>query len=361
MSVSPMLHLLYSNANAQWAKGLQTYLAQQGIVARLVDVAQVGELPSQSVVIVLVAPQLLQSANFRAVMQSIKGQGSQVVPVLTQPLPSGMTNPFRRFIDATSQPEHALTRLQDILSRKGILAEAPISRPQRMRLPSTTANRIVVLLILFLFGSVVFGMAGFVISSTNGEPPLPTLIAFDIPNEEDDIAKQFIPDKSDSDSEAEVTETPQPDIESTSEVEVTAEVTPEANVEVTEQATQEPLGFAGFDVNPQSGDAPLTVTIFNESDGDIVYYAWDFDGDGTVDSTVENPPPYLFEFGGSYLMQLTVTDSNGVADSHIEIIEVGLSVEEEEYQFIIENPNVDITADFTVTPTEGVAPTDGAI
>jgi glucose/arabinose dehydrogenase len=65
---------------------------------------------------------------------------------------------------------------------------------------------------------------------------------------------------------------------------------------------------------PLAGLAPLTVTFSSagtsDPDGDPLRYAWDFDADGTVDSTAPNPT-YTYQENGSYRPTLKVTDTTG--------------------------------------------------
>ena len=61
---------------------------------------------------------------------------------------------------------------------------------------------------------------------------------------------------------------------------------------------------------PTDGVAPLTVQFTSEvsdADGDDVRYAWDFDGDGRVDSRAPDPT-HTYTENGLYLAHLTVTD-----------------------------------------------------
>lgn len=51
-----------------------------------------------------------------------------------------------------------------------------------------------------------------------------------------------------------------------------------------------------------------------DSDGTIAAYAWDFDNNGTVDSTLPNPSK-TFAAGGTYPVKLTVTDNLGASAS----------------------------------------------
>ena len=68
---------------------------------------------------------------------------------------------------------------------------------------------------------------------------------------------------------------------------------------------------AAFSAAPTSGEAPLTVNFTDESTGTPpLTYAWDFNNDGTVDSTEQNPTN-IYETAGTYTVKLTVTDAGG--------------------------------------------------
>ncbi|MEU6016837.1 ThuA domain-containing protein [Streptomyces sp. NPDC047515] len=62
------------------------------------------------------------------------------------------------------------------------------------------------------------------------------------------------------------------------------------------------------------GPVPLKVDFSsegsNDPDGDTLSYAWDFDGDGTYDSTDANPS-HTYTVKGDFTAQLKVTDSTG--------------------------------------------------
>ncbi|MFC1924358.1 PKD domain-containing protein [Chloroflexota bacterium] len=74
---------------------------------------------------------------------------------------------------------------------------------------------------------------------------------------------------------------------------------------------------AQFSASPESGLSPLTVQFTDQSEGDIVSWAWDFDNDGVTDSTDQNPS---HTFIGSDLMTqvytvvLTVTFADDSTD-----------------------------------------------
>ena len=65
-----------------------------------------------------------------------------------------------------------------------------------------------------------------------------------------------------------------------------------------------------------SGPAPLTVNFdpegTNDPDGGELTYAWDFQGDGTVDSTEEGPVSFTYDTPGQYAASLSVTDQSGL-------------------------------------------------
>ncbi|MFI1393505.1 ThuA domain-containing protein [Streptomyces sp. NPDC020681] len=63
-----------------------------------------------------------------------------------------------------------------------------------------------------------------------------------------------------------------------------------------------------------NGPTPLTVDFSSagstDPDGDLLSYAWDFDGDGTYDST-EASPQHTYTAKGDFTAQLKVTDTTG--------------------------------------------------
>ncbi|OLF17537.1 ThuA domain-containing protein [Actinophytocola xanthii] len=70
--------------------------------------------------------------------------------------------------------------------------------------------------------------------------------------------------------------------------------------------------LAEASATPSSGQAPLTVRFdaggsADPDQGQALTYGWDFDGDGTVDST-EASPSHTFTENGTYTARLTVTD-----------------------------------------------------
>lgn len=78
------------------------------------------------------------------------------------------------------------------------------------------------------------------------------------------------------------------------------------------KGTRSPIAEAS--ATPTNGQPPLTVQFSSEGttdpDGDPLTFAWDFDGDGTTDSTEPNPS-HTYTENGDYTAQLTVDDGTG--------------------------------------------------
>ena len=67
---------------------------------------------------------------------------------------------------------------------------------------------------------------------------------------------------------------------------------------------------ADFEASPTQGKAPLTVNFTDKSGGNITQWQWDFDNDGTPDSTQRNPT-HTYNNPGCYTVKLTVTGPAG--------------------------------------------------
>jgi PKD repeat protein len=67
---------------------------------------------------------------------------------------------------------------------------------------------------------------------------------------------------------------------------------------------------ANFSATPTSGVAPLTVTFTDTSTNSPTSWAWDFDNNGTIDSTVQHPQ-HAYTAAGAYSVTLTATNSGG--------------------------------------------------
>ena len=75
---------------------------------------------------------------------------------------------------------------------------------------------------------------------------------------------------------------------------------------------------ADFVANIIEGTAPLTVEFYNYSTGEIASYQWDFDGDGTVDSS-DFEPIHTFVEAGTYEVILKVSDGSNISETSLDI------------------------------------------
>ncbi|WP_011308635.1 PKD domain-containing protein [Methanosarcina barkeri] len=111
---------------------------------------------------------------------------------------------------------------------------------------------------------------------------------------------------------------------------------------VSEPLTGAPV--ADFTATPTSGNAPLTVNFTDASIGNISSYSWDFNNDGTVDSTEQNPI-YTYDAVGTYTVNLTVSNADG-NDSEVKT----------EYIKVSSQSSAKPVAAFSASPTSGKAP-----
>ncbi len=100
--------------------------------------------------------------------------------------------------------------------------------------------------------------------------------------------------------------------------------------------------IAAFTATPTGGTAPLTVNFTDESTGTApLTYAWDFENDGLVDSTEQNPS-HEYSAAGTFSVKLTVTNAAG---SDVELRTDYITAEEA--------PTMDVLHEGTVTLTPG--------
>ena len=67
---------------------------------------------------------------------------------------------------------------------------------------------------------------------------------------------------------------------------------------------------AKFSAIPLNGHPPLVVEFTDKSTGNISVWVWDFNGDGAIDSLVQNGN-YTYETPGNYTVSLTVIGPKG--------------------------------------------------
>ncbi|MBQ4819027.1 glycoside hydrolase family 48 protein [Aquimarina sp. MMG016] len=102
--------------------------------------------------------------------------------------------------------------------------------------------------------------------------------------------------------------------------------------------------MASFTATPESGVAPLEVSFdasaSSDPNGDALSYNWNF-GNGETSTTAN--PIITYSAIGSYLVTLTVSDGENISA-------------ETSTTITVEDGNIAPVADFTATPTAGIAP-----
>ena len=112
--------------------------------------------------------------------------------------------------------------------------------------------------------------------------------------------------------------------------------------------------------NPPSGIAPVTVQFTAAASGkEPLHYAWDFNADGVIDSTNQNPST-AFETAGENTVSVTVTDGAGnkvtktitvavvAYDSKIKLVSyfpTAITLKENQITFLISNEGKEVVKD----------------
>ena len=86
--------------------------------------------------------------------------------------------------------------------------------------------------------------------------------------------------------------------------------------------------LADFEYSPTEpmADDPVLFNgmLSTDIDGEVVSYAWDFDGDAIIDST-DASTDHVFSIAGTFNVSLTVTDDDGSSDTFIQAVLVGVA------------------------------------
>lgn len=108
----------------------------------------------------------------------------------------------------------------------------------------------------------------------------------------------------------------------------------------------EPPFYADFNATPLTGSSPLAVQFTDQSNGRIVTYLYKF-GDGY--SSTNRNPLHTYRKPGTYSVSLTIRTIEGRTL-------VSKTMTKEAYIRVEGTPGPDIRADFSATPTTGIAP-----
>lgn len=78
------------------------------------------------------------------------------------------------------------------------------------------------------------------------------------------------------------------------------------------------LPVANFETNTTFGNSPLSVA-FTDLSQNATSWSWDFDNNGQYDSTIQSPV-HVYEYPGTYTVNLTVSNANGINSKTADII-----------------------------------------
>jgi hypothetical protein len=115
---------------------------------------------------------------------------------------------------------------------------------------------------------------------------------------------------------------------------------PEPGIGSARGENQAPIAEGGNITEEEPGNMVFFSALgSHDPDGEIVFFEWDFDGDGTYDwnSTENGTTEYSFKDEGVYNATLRVTDNNGTSttDTHyVFILEKEETTEETDYDRI---------------------------
>lgn len=321
------IYILYGQHDRASARKLRNALRAAGHMIWLDNVHQIPTaerserlqhvLQFAHVVIAVCSPSTFQSPRLHEIIAVAEQAGRPVWPVLVEPIPGVVSD---HFIDGTASIDDAVTQIVHLVNRR-------LRPPETYLLPWRAG---VALLTLALV-SLLLALIAYSVRQN------PALEAAQVASET--ASPTVVTATHTATSTRTLTPSPSPTATDTDTPSPTASHTP-----VPDTPTPQGIPFAGFSASPLQGDAPLTVTFDNESEGDIAEYVWDFTGDDITDSANPAPPPVTYNTPGIYNITLTVTSSTGQSESATASIVVYGSAS---------NP---LRATFTANPTSGSAP-----
>lgn len=99
---------------------------------------------------------------------------------------------------------------------------------------------------------------------------------------------------------------------------------------------------AEFTASATSGTAPVSIHFEDLSTGDVSSWEWDFNNDGIIDASTQNPS-HMFDTAGTYTISLTVGDGSETAT-------------ETKVSYITIEAPIELRANFSASSTNGIAP-----
>lgn len=100
---------------------------------------------------------------------------------------------------------------------------------------------------------------------------------------------------------------------------------------------------AQFTASHVTGNVPIDVQFTDLSEGDIDTWEWDFDNDGIVDSSLQNPH-YIYTVPGSYTVSLRVSGPSG-GDTQSKVAYLDFSLSECKADFIADATSCEVNTE----------------
>ena len=329
------------------------------------------------------------SVGWRHHLITAKRRGITLIPVAVEPLPDTILQRYSQYIDAKNDPLTAIAQVVTIIQAKTLPSQSHGQPDSRQKTRNTFLS---ISAGLSLVGGLLLILAAsWLVARQSQNAVLPTLAVLLPPTGNPQVMDTPLAVKPGVQSIAEsqadgptltpksvIVDTPDsahptPDHTQTQALE-TASPTVDGTVEaivlaptLTQSASIAPLPAGptpapptpaernrtggslrvAFDVEPAHGPAPLTVNFLNQSEGPIVGYRWDFDGDGVADSIETDPPAHTYSLAGTYVARLSVSMSDGTEFSALKEVTVDPSAD---------TPPGKIYAAFAAAPDHGTAP-----
>jgi PKD repeat protein len=396
------LYISFGQESREWALKIRNALRETGHAVWLDCIEKPRNskeaerfrraLAQSRVVVLLVSPSSVRAARVRRCLMAARQLNKFIIPITVLPVSGNPALDSRNHIDATTDPDRAIARL--------VQAANYYTRQPRRKNPPAVAQansrRRIAALALFIAIFLTWGIIGVFFTQVDDQGqlvagntftgitmPETTALLTDTQKQIDsniteissatgEIKDEAAATDDDPASQLNDTTSSTPEMVSSNEFALTPTPTdgevitvddPDNLTTPTPTLDYDDEPIASFDVGPAFGDAPLTVTFTNDSLGNISHYAWDFNGDGNIDSTSSNPPPYTYHQPGTYIASLTVSGSTqNLTDTYT----VSLIVYDADDGFLIDptpapspSPTPDYNepiASFDVNPAFGDAP-----
>ncbi len=289
-------------------------------------------MQNADVMLYLLSPAAVGDSRFMIALEVAQQQTLPSIPVLAALVPD-IQQYGDNLIDATTHSHRALYQIAEAVTAHGA---------ERRRIALLWFNSIdrrvaaAALMIVFMLG------VGLVLLVANQDRPQVETAALPTDSRAQVIIGDSPVPESTEDAQTQHTDT----YPARTATNITQRI-PTDTLRGTEQTGDDSALNARFTASTRSGTAPLRVQFNDQSTGPISNYAWDFDGDGSQDSSVGSPAVFSYTEPGSYNATLTVFSASGAQSTYIQSILVAASGD---------GSTTAPTARFSAAPNSGSAP-----